>query len=162
MLPSQVRRDLLAVLFDQVADPEQDLGAAADGRGAPGGECSRSDRDGCVDLLDGGEVDLSRECTGGGVVDRAFPARGAGNTATSDPMADAWRAGRLAGDLWLGGLSHRDGPRLNVDVRVPRPWSYFRTTTSGRVARQSYAVTCSSSPMTPVSRSQASLNNLPR
>ena len=58
VLAGQVRRDLLAMLLDQVADAEHDLGALADAasRASREGGLRRGDRG--IDLLDRCEVDL--------------------------------------------------------------------------------------------------------
>ena len=58
MLGGQVRRELVAVLLDEVPDAEQDVGPLAQRGRAPGREGGLGRRDGRVELLDRGEVDV--------------------------------------------------------------------------------------------------------
>jgi hypothetical protein len=81
------------MLFDQIADPEQDVGALAQRGGAPG-------RIGRLGLGDGGcqfvgrrEVHVLRELPGRRIEDRTFAAGRARDGGAADPVTDATRAG---------------------------------------------------------------------
>ena len=75
MLRREQLRDVLAVLVDELADPEEELGAARQRQRAPGGERLLRGRDRLVDLLDRREVDLARLLAGRRVEDGAVAAR---------------------------------------------------------------------------------------
>jgi hypothetical protein len=94
VLGGQEAGDLGAMLVDEVADAEEDLGAPREGGGAPLREGFGGRSDGGVDLLDGGEVDLTREPAGGGLPDRPVPAGGSGHAPAADPMIDPLGARR--------------------------------------------------------------------
>ena len=57
VLGRQQPGEVLAMLVEELADPEVDLGLARERGRAPGGERRLGGGDGAVDLLDGGEVD---------------------------------------------------------------------------------------------------------
>ena len=78
VLGGEEAREVVAVLVDELADAEEELGAARERERAPGGEGAPRGLDGGVDLLDGREVDGARLLAGRGVVDRAAAARLAG------------------------------------------------------------------------------------
>ena len=89
---------LAAVRLDEVPDPEHDVGPLRERRRAPGREGRLGRRDGGVDLLDRGEVDLAGEPPGGRVVDRAARGRTCRRPrAPADPVAGPDSvAGRVA------------------------------------------------------------------
>ena len=58
VLGGQERRELVAMLVDEVPDPEQDVGPLAQRRRAPARERCAGRRDRRIDLLDRGEVDV--------------------------------------------------------------------------------------------------------
>ena len=131
MLRGQERRDLLAVLLDQVPDPEHDLGPLRQRRRAPGRERGARRRDGGVDLLDRGEVHLAGDLAGRRVVDRARAPGRARDAAPADPVADRLgeRRARLrlsvrrAGSWWrsLGLAVVCARPRYRDRLRAIRP-----------------------------------------
>ena len=107
VLGGQQRRDLLAVLLDQVPDAEHDLGPPRERRRAPGGERRLRRGDGRPHLLDRREVDVLGDRARGGVVDRTLATRGAGHDATVDPVADPSRGrGPVPGRARLCDLRH--------------------------------------------------------
>ena len=118
------------MLLDQVADAEHDLGAPADARGAPGRERRVGGGDGRVDLLDRGEVDLSRDLAGGRVVDRAAAAARARHAGAVDPVVDPIQPGRCVASagarqsaswraLCLRGEAPNSTPRCSRVSRLP-------------------------------------------
>ncbi len=125
VLARQERRDLLAMLVDQVPHPEQDLGPSADARRTPTwkGRLRGSNRR--VDLLDRCEVDLSGRLARGGVIDGALAAARARHPGTVDPVIDPLQLGRVAlpGDRRLCDVRH-DAPRVrSVYLVRPQPYS---------------------------------------
>ena len=112
VLPGQVRRDLLAMLLDQVSDAEEDLGALADAGGAPSRERLMGDLDGGIDLIGRCEVDLSRDLAGGRVVDRSAAATRARDPLPVDPVVDPLQPGLVAP---LGGRRLRDVRHVLLD-----------------------------------------------
>ena len=95
VLRGQQRGDVRPVRLDQVPDPEHDVGALGERGRPPGREGRLGRRDGRVDVRARREVDVLRQTTGGRVVDRTFPARGAGHDPPADPVADPAGLGRI-------------------------------------------------------------------
>ena len=117
VLGGQVRRELVAVRLDEVADPEHDLGPLRQRRRPPGREGRPGLGHGRPDLGRGGEIDVAGQPAGRGIVDRALPTRCAGDGPSADPVADAF-GGRGVGmaDAGRGDLCHR-GPLRSRDRR---------------------------------------------
>ena len=88
VLACEEARDVVAVLVEQRADAEEELGAARQRERAPGGEGGPRGRDRSVDLLGRREVDLGLDSARGRVVDRARTARPARDDGSVDPVAD--------------------------------------------------------------------------
>ena len=111
VLGGEERRDVLAMLVDQLADAEQDLGAPrrATSR-ATRGNAAFAAATACVDLLDGREVDRAGLPAGRRVVDRAAAAGRPGDCHPADPVVDRLDGGRRL----LQRVGHDRG-------RVPRP-----------------------------------------
>ena len=87
-------RDFLAVLVDELADREEELGPLRERDRAPGLEGLLRGLNRGVDLLDRREVELARLPAGRRVVDGARAPRGSGDAAAADPVADlldGWR-----------------------------------------------------------------------
>src|SRR5207237_4040085 len=82
-------RDVLTVLVEQLADAEEELGAARERDRAPGLEGPRRGLDRAVDLLDAREVDLSGLRAGGRVVDGAAAAGLPLDPLPVDPVRDS-------------------------------------------------------------------------
>ena len=82
-------RDVLAMLMQRLADPEQDVGPFRQRRPAPAGERLLRGRDGGVHLAGAREVDLVRLPARGRVEHGAGAPGLAGDGLPSDPMADA-------------------------------------------------------------------------
>jgi hypothetical protein len=81
--------DVLAMLIDELADAEVDLGAARERNSAPALERPLGSTDGAVDLLDGREVDLAGLDAARRVVDRATAAGLARDAGAVDPVVNA-------------------------------------------------------------------------
>ena len=88
VLRGERARELLAPCVDELADAEEDLGAARERQAAPGRERGLGGGDGCRHLLGGGEIDCARLNAGRGVVDRAASARLSGGALPADPVVD--------------------------------------------------------------------------
>src|SRR5262249_40237672 len=86
--------DVAAMLVDQLADLEEQLGAARERDLAPGNERLLRRLDGGVDLLDRREVDRPRLLTGRGVPDGAAPPGRSLDALASDPVVDRLHGGR--------------------------------------------------------------------
>ena len=89
VLGGQDPGDLLATVVDELANPEQELGALRQRDGAPGGERRLRRLHGRIDLLHGGEVDLAGLASQRRVVDGPAAAGRAGHALAADPVGDA-------------------------------------------------------------------------
>ena len=87
-------RELGLRLLEQLAEPEEDVGALRQRRRAPALERLPRRLDRRVELLGRGEVDLVGLDAGGGVVDGAGPAGLAGDDLAADPVGDAFHGYR--------------------------------------------------------------------
>ena len=108
MLDRDELGDLCAVLVDELAELEHDLGALGERGEAPGGKGLLGIGDGPVDLGDRGETDLGLHLAGGGIVDRAGAAGGGRDECPVDPVIDR------AQGLLRSSLMRADGYRLPV------------------------------------------------
>ena len=125
VLARQERRDLLAMLVDQVPHPEQDLGPSADARRTPTWKGCLRGSNRRVDLLGGCEVDLSGRLARGRVIDGAPAAARARHSGTVDPVIDPLQLGRVAlpGDRRLCDVRH-DAPSCARSVYLVRAQPY--------------------------------------
>ena len=108
VLGRQDRGDFGPVLVDEIADLEQDLGAARERGRSPGREGGLGGRDGFANLFGRGELHFPREPAPGGVVHRAGSTGRARHALAADPVADSFGARRrgLASRLSLCDLRH--------------------------------------------------------
>ena len=139
--------DVLAVLVDRLADPEQDVGALAERGRAPADEGLLRDLDRGVDLVDAREVDLVGLLAGGGVEDGAAAARLPGHGLAADPVAEAFHRYQLPARAGVGPAGRVDAPpdgpgqpsrepsRTGRMVLNRRPLSPSRSSPPGRSSR---------------------------
>ncbi len=137
VLAGQVRGDLLAVLFHEVADAEHDLGPPRQGEGSPGGECLVRGAHRGTDLFDAREVDLARDLAGRRVVHVAVTPARAGGGSAPDPVVKTVDRGfglrRSIGELSHGGAHPflQDTPGVHRTLGPPMlrraPWLRRRT-----------------------------------
>ena len=88
VLGGEQPREVLAVRVEELADPEEQLGAPAERERAPGGERLLRGLDGEVDLLDGAKSTAPVLHARRRVVDRADSARAALVALAADPVID--------------------------------------------------------------------------
>ena len=89
--------DVVFVLEDELADPEEDRRLARERHCAPRGERGLRRLDRTVDLLGAGEIDRTGLLPACRVVDRAGTPRIAGDASSADPVIDAYHIGLLLG-----------------------------------------------------------------
>ena len=105
MLDREEPRDVLPVLEDELADPEEDRGLLRQRRRPPCGKGRFGGLDRTIDVLRAREVDGTRLPAERRVVDRAASARFALDDAAADPVADPLDLLRLL-DGWCRQLGH--------------------------------------------------------
>ena len=88
MLGREEAREIVAVLVEEVVDPEEEVGALRKRPGAPLGEGSRRGGDCAIDVLDAREVDLAALFPGRGVEDSAFSSPTPRYRLPADPVVD--------------------------------------------------------------------------
>ena len=87
------RGDLVEAALEDLAEAEEDAGAAQRRLGGPLGEGGGSGGDGGIDLGHTGEGDAGLHAAGGGVEDVREAAGGAGDASAGDPVADVGDGG---------------------------------------------------------------------
>src|ERR1019366_5218966 len=112
-------REVTGMSFDEVADPEEDLGALRQRHRAPGRKGGRGSSDCAVDVGGGGEIDLPGDLARGRIPDRPRATGGAQTADPVDPVANLLRRGRDSGLAWLGDLGHGASSRGAVELGAP-------------------------------------------
>ena len=94
MLQGDEFGDATAIGVDEFAQAEHALGTPGKRRGAPFGKGFFGAGDDFIDFFDAGEIDMSLDFAGGGIVDRAEAAGLAADHAAANPMIDLLNTGR--------------------------------------------------------------------